>query len=70
MLFRNYDFFPEFNNCHPNPCINGTCEDLNSIYICSCFDGYKGTNCDGKHSSCPCLFWRFHIYVFIIIMDV
>ena len=40
--------FLEFNNCHPDPCMNGTCMDQDNTYTCSCFDGYKGTNCDGK----------------------
>ena len=40
--------FPEFNNCYPDPCVNGTCMDGDNTYSCSCFDGYKGTNCERK----------------------
>ena len=42
--------FSEFNNCYPDPCVNGTCKDGHNTYTCSCFDGYKGTDCDGKSS--------------------
>ena len=49
--------FLGFNNCHPNPCVNGTCMDQDNTYTCSCFDGYKGNDCDGKF----CSYWRFHL---------
>ena len=48
-LFIN-DLILEFNNCHPEPCINGTCMDQDNIYTSSCYDGYNGTNCGGKPS--------------------
>ena len=41
-------FILEFNDCRPNPCLNGTCIDQDNTYACYCFDGYKGTHCDGK----------------------
>ena len=40
--------FEEFNNCYPDLCINGTCIDGDNTHTCSCFDGYKGVDCDGK----------------------
>ena len=40
----------EFNNCYHDPCVNGTCIDGDNTYTCSCYDGYRGTDCDGKLS--------------------
>ena len=47
--------FQEFNNCYPDPCVNGSCIDGDNTYSCSCFDGYKGMVCDGK----PCVSLNF-----------
>ena len=38
----------EENKCHPNPCRNGgICTEANGGFICTCMEGYKGTNCEG-----------------------
>ena len=46
--------------------MNGTCIDQDNTYTCSCFDGFKGTNCDGKlshfcgsHLCFICLYYVF-----------
>ena len=39
----------DINECEPNPCINGTCADTpapGTGYVCTCPDGYSGTNCE------------------------
>ncbi|ESO99947.1 hypothetical protein LOTGIDRAFT_158109 [Lottia gigantea] len=33
------------NDCDPNPCIFGICNDLSGFYTCSCHIGYIGYNC-------------------------
>lgn len=47
-------FLQEENKCHPNPCRNGgICTEANGAYICTCMEGYKGSNCEGillKHA--------------------
>ena len=41
----------EENKCHPNPCHNGgTCTEANGGYVCTCNEGYKGTECEGKET--------------------
>ena len=58
-------FSAEFNNCYLEPCVNGTCIDGDNTYTCSCFDKYKGTDCDGEvfFSVCYCQFFQFSISV-------
>lgn len=34
------------NQCATRPCVNGECVDAVNGYICNCFPGYTGTNCD------------------------
>jgi len=38
------------DNCAPNPCKNGICENEIAGYLCQCNHGYTGRNCEtGKH---------------------
>jgi len=38
------------DNCDPNPCHNGICENQIGGYLCQCSQGYTGRNCEtGKH---------------------
>ena len=47
--------FSDFNDCFPNPCVNGaTCTDGLNDYNCTCVAGYGGKNC----SIGECLFWK------------
>ena len=34
-----------FNNCDPNPCVNGGCTDGNETYSCECPGSFRGINC-------------------------
>ncbi|XP_064403040.1 zinc metalloproteinase nas-4-like [Halichondria panicea] len=34
------------NNCNPNPCVRGTCQDRFCDYYCSCPRNYSGKRCD------------------------
>lgn len=37
------------DRCQPNPCINGgSCTEVANGYECTCQNGYKGQNCQGK----------------------
>ena len=36
----------DINECLDEPCANGQCLDAVDGYMCHCFDGYTGTNCD------------------------
>ena len=39
----------EEDKCHPNPCHNsGVCTEANGMYVCTCPQGFKGLNCQGK----------------------
>ena len=49
-------FLTEFNNCYPNPCVHGTCTDVDDGYTCSCEDKYMGTECEVK-------LWHFSMSV-------
>lgn len=40
-------YFSDIDECEPNPCKNsGTCKDEINGYLCTCPDGYTGTNCE------------------------
>ena len=46
---RKFTFFCKYsdiNECASNPCAYGDCEDRVDGYICYCFGGWEGTNCD------------------------
>ncbi|XP_038073015.1 uncharacterized protein LOC119741336 [Patiria miniata] len=36
------------NDCNPNPCVNGVCEDGINAYTCICAAGYAGKDCEIK----------------------
>lgn len=36
------------NDCDPDPCQNGNCNDGINAYSCTCDVGYFGAICDGK----------------------
>lgn len=41
----------EENHCHPNPCRNaGVCTEADGAFVCTCSEGFKGVNCEGKGS--------------------
>ena len=37
---------PDINECASNPCAYGDCDDRVDEYICYCFGGWEGPNCD------------------------
>ena len=44
----------DINDCEPDPCIHGSCEDEVNLYTCACDSGYSGTDCaesNSKHYS-------------------
>jgi len=32
--------------CADNPCVNGTCIEVNGGYYCDCDEGFGGDNCE------------------------
>lgn len=46
----------EISSCSPNPCANGgSCQLDDSAqggYLCTCSEGYTGTNCDEDINEC------------------
>ena len=36
------------DNCTPNPCNDGTCENQIGGYTCQCKQGYTGRNCESR----------------------
>ena len=53
---RNQQFtcFTEQNKCHPNPCRNGgSCTGTMEAegFECTCREGFKGKNCEGKEKT-------------------
>lgn len=40
------------DSCHPNPCVNGTCNVTSDGYQCTCTPGFIGTNCDTDRNEC------------------
>nr|ABX90059.1 hedgling [Amphimedon queenslandica] len=40
------------DSCHPNPCVNGTCNVTSDGYQCTCTPGFIGTNCDMDKNEC------------------
>ncbi len=42
-------YFAVVNPCHESPCRNtGVCTVTESGYVCTCTDGYRGSNCESK----------------------
>ena len=37
--------FSDTNQCEPNPCINGQCQNKLRKYVCVCNSGFQGMNC-------------------------
>ncbi|KAI8488819.1 hypothetical protein Bbelb_333370, partial [Branchiostoma belcheri] len=45
------------DDCNPDPCQNGTCQDGENDYTCTCVAGYDGKNCSNNINDCnpdPC----------------
>ena len=43
----------EINECNPNPCNTGSCNDEVNSYTCDCTDtGYEGINCENDIDEC------------------
>jgi len=40
------------DECQPNPCVNGSCEDLIGDYKCHCTLGFEGKNCETNIDDC------------------
>lgn len=42
------------DSCHPNPCVNGTCNVTadGGGYMCTCTPGFFGDNCDKDYNEC------------------
>ena len=36
----------DINECEPYPCIHGSCKDGVNSYMCVCYSGYIGANCN------------------------
>ena len=49
-LSSNHLYFitvaPTINPCLDSLCQNGQCQDLSDSYLCICYEGYTGLNCD------------------------
>jgi hypothetical protein len=50
--FAGDDCQANINDCFPNPCNFGTCEDGVNSYTCKCDPGYQGPNCDTPIGKC------------------
>ncbi|CAH1245793.1 FAT4 [Branchiostoma lanceolatum] len=42
----------ETDECSPDPCTHGTCQDLAADYACHCQHGFIGRNCDHPVPEC------------------
>jgi EGF-like domain len=52
------DYEAGIDECSPNPCLHGTCQDLANGYQCDCSPGYDGKNCEIDVDDCaddPCV---------------
>lgn len=36
----------DVDECESSPCVQGNCTDQVDGYVCECFPGYRGPNCD------------------------
>ena len=41
-----FNFFTDIDDCNPDQCVNGVCNDAVNDYNCVCDPGYEGKNCD------------------------
>ena len=39
------------NACQSSPCLNGYCYIFHDSYVCHCFDGFSGANCEVQVST-------------------
>lgn len=48
----------DVDECESSPCVQGNCTDQVDGYVCECFPGYRGPNCDtGKKKSSKPVSW-------------
>ena len=62
-------WFSELNECDSNPCQNsGTCRDAINGFVCSCYIGYEGDNCENGYIK----YWIsiYHNATFYIIINI
>ena len=43
---NDFRSLPDIDECHPKPCVNGTCLDLINDFSCNCTPGFTGKRCD------------------------
>ena len=37
---------PAIDNCNPDPCVNGECDNTGDGYLCTCHPGWTGIHCE------------------------
>lgn len=48
----------DVDECESSPCVQGNCTDQVDGYVCECFPGYRGPNCDtGKKKTSKPVSW-------------
>ena len=51
VLFIQYA--ENIDDCDPNPCVNGACQDGVNSFTCTCDAGFTGVNCGGNNIRRP-----------------